>query len=622
MNNKQMSSFKSLKINMRTFTLLFKKYPQLIISNILYNIWTSFTPFVGIYLSSLLIDELVYKQNIEKIKLLVIIILASATFISLITALLKKWKNIHENDIYYKIRGFFFEKLLDMDYSIIDSTENADLLSRIEQNQNGGGWGLTRIISQYNMLLTSIFTIIGGIALTFSLFLSKVPDDNTNFLVLNDPLVSIFVILLLVLFTLLAPLFENKARGYYSSNNNLHNLGNRLFGFYGYLGYEKPKATDIRIYRQDRICNKYFNSKDSIFGSNGFFAKLARGKMGMLCVLSSITSILMIGFVYSFVGLKAWAGAFGIGAVTKYITSITQVSSGLTKFFVIIGDMRTNGYFLEEVFEFMDVPNIMYQGSLTVEKRNDNDYEIECRNVSFKYPGSDDYVLKNINMKFKIGTKMAIVGKNGSGKTTFIKLLCRLYDPTEGEILLNGINIKKYNYLDYLNIFSIVFQDYSMLGFTLGENVAMNSNYDEDLVKDSLEKVGFTLKLKKLKNGLNTYISKNYDKNGVDFSGGETQKIAIARAVYKNSPFVILDEPTAALDPIAEAEIYSKFNELVQDKTTMYISHRLSSCKFCDEILVFDNGNVVEQGSHETLVKNKNGKYYELWNAQAQYYNK
>lgn len=622
MNNEKMSSFKSFKVNLKTFKLLIRKFPQLIISNIIYNIWTSLTPYVGIYLSAILIDELTSEKCIEKIKWLVIIILVSAAIISLVTALLNKWKKTYNNVVYYNRRGLFVEKLLDMDYPNTDSTDNADLLYRIEQNQNGGGWGLDRVIDQYNMLLTSIFTIIGGIALTISLFLCKVPSQNVNFLVLNDPLVSIFVILLLILLSLIAPLFEDKARSYYSSNSNLHNFGNRLFGFYGYLGYQMEKATDIRIYRQDKICEKYFNSKENVFGSKGFFAKLARGKMGILSVLSAITSVLIIGFIYLFVGLKAWAGAFGIGAVTKYITSISQVSSGLTKLFIILGDMKVNAYFLEEVFEFLNIPNTMYQGSLTVEKRNDNDYEIEFRGVSFKYPGSDDFVLKNINMKFKIGTKMAIVGMNGSGKTTFIKLLCRLYDPTEGEILLNGINIKKYDYLDYLNIFSVVFQDYTMFGFTVGENVAMKTDYDETLVKSSLEKVGFTIKLSKMKNGLDTYISHEYDKSGVDISGGEAQKIAIARAVYKNSPFVILDEPTASLDPIAEAEIYSKFNELVKDKTTMYISHRLSSCKFCNEILVFDKGDIVQQGTHENLLKDKDGKYFELWNAQAQYYNK
>ncbi|MDD6795823.1 MAG: ABC transporter ATP-binding protein, partial [Clostridiaceae bacterium] len=205
-------------------------------------------------------------------------------------------------------------------------------------------------------------------------------------------------------------------------------------------------------------------------------------------------------------------------------------------------------------------------------------------------------------------------------KTTFIKLLCRLYDPTEGEILLNGINIKKYNYKEYLSLFSVVFQDFKLFSFSLSQNVASSVDYDEELVIDSLNKSGFSEKLEKLDKGIDTPLYKDFDEEGVEISGGEAQKIAIARALYRNAPFVILDEPTAALDPISEFEIYSRFKDLVGDKTAVYISHRLSSCRFCDDIAVFEDGRIIQRGNHDELLKNKDGKYYELWNAQAQYY--
>ena len=223
-------------------------------------------------------------------------------------------------------------------------------------------------------------------------------------------------------------------------------------------------------------------------------------------------------------------------------------------------------------------------------------------------------------MKFDIGKRLAVVGMNGSGKTTFIKLLCRLYDPTEGVILLNGIDIRKYNYREYMDIFSVVFQDFKLFALKLGENVAASVSYEQDRVVDCLEKAGFSERLAKLENGIETYLYKDYQKDGVEVSGGEAQKIAIARALYKDAPFIVLDEPTAALDPIAEAEIYSKFDEIAGDKTAIYISHRLSSCKFCDEILVFHKGAVIQQGTHEELVADTQGKYHELWHAQAQYY--
>ena len=335
---------------------------------------------------------------------------------------------------------------------------------------------------------------------------------------------------------------------------------------------------------------------------------------------SSAVSVIFTGIAYVFVCLKAWTGAFGIGAVTKYISSITKVYSSVSGCISTIEDMQNNAVFLKQTFEFLDIPNNMYQGSLTTEKRSDRKYEIEFQNVSFRYPGCEQYALRNINLKFKIGQKLAVVGMNGSGKTTFIKLLCRLYDPTEGKILLNGIDIRKYNYKEYMMIFSVVFQDFKLFSLTLGENVAAKINYDEEKVKSALKKSGFYNRLSTMPEGLNTYLYKDFNKKGIIISGGEAQKIAIARAIYKNAPFIILDAPPAALDPIAEAEIYEKFNEITGDKTAIYISHRLSSCKFCDKIVVFHEGSVIQTGTHQELAADKSGKYFQLWTAQAQYY--
>ena len=223
-------------------------------------------------------------------------------------------------------------------------------------------------------------------------------------------------------------------------------------------------------------------------------------------------------------------------------------------------------------------------------------------------------------MKFRIGERLAVVGENGSGKTTFIKLLCRLYDPTEGTILLNGIDIRKYDYDEYIALFSVVFQDFQLLSFSLGQNVAAAVQYSPERARACLQKAGFGDRLSQLPDGLETKFYKDFDENGVQISGGEAQKVALARALYKDAPFVVLDEPTAALDPIAEMEVYEKFNEIVGDKTAVYISHRLSSCRFCDSIAVFDRGSIIQRGTHETLVRDTGGKYAALWNAQAQYY--
>lgn len=236
------------------------------------------------------------------------------------------------------------------------------------------------------------------------------------------------------------------------------------------------------------------------------------------------------------------------------------------------------------------------------------------------YPGSETDALKHLTFRFKLGTKLAVVGRNGSGKSTMIKLLCRLYDPTEGEILLNGINIQKYDYDEYMSLFSVVFQDFQLMSFTLGENVAASRSYDPAKVRRCLEQAGFGDQLSQLPNGLDTYLNQDFDQGGVTMSGGEAQKIALARALYKDAPFMILDEPTAALDPLAEYEVYTRFNDMVRNKTAVYISHRLPSCRFCDEIAVFHQGELVQYGSHPQLLADQNGQYYALWNAQAQYY--
>ena len=617
---KQMPWREMLRLNNRALKLFYKRYPQMILSRLISVVWNSLTPYVSIYLSALVIDELAGSRNVERLQLLVLITLASAAVIALGTALLKKWTEAQSAGMWFKVENILSEKMLDMDYVSLDETHTAELLSTIRQNMNGGGWGLYRVVVAYEELCSSILTILGGISLTVSLFVSRVPVGAGALSALNNPLVVLAVITVMLAVTFIAPVLNNKSGSYYAKHADSHNLGNRLFSFFGWLGYYSELAPDVRIYRQDRICDRHNHNKDDTFCSNGLFARLAWGPMGLFAAAGSAVSVIFTGVVYAFVCLKALAGAFGLGSVTQYVASITKVSGGMSSFVSTLGDMRNNAPFLELTFEFLDIPNNMYQGSLTVEKRNDRKYEVEFRNVSFKYPGSENYALRNVNMKFEIGKRLAVVGMNGSGKTTFIKLLCRLYDPTEGEILLNGIDIRKYNYAEYMNIFSVVFQDFKLFSLTLGENVASGSRIDREKVIDCLNKAGFGGRLAEMPNGIDTYLYTDYEKDGVNVSGGEAQKIAIARALYKDSPFIILDEPTAALDPIAEAEIYGKFDEIAGDKTAIYISHRLSSCKFCDEIAVFHEGAVIQQGTHASLVADESGKYYELWHAQAQYY--
>jgi ATP-binding cassette subfamily B protein len=424
---------------------------------------------------------------------------------------------------------------------------------------------------------------------------------------------------MMVVVSIVAGNLSAKSMSCWSDFSEEATFGNRLFGHFGFIGQDKERSVDIRMNNQQRLVSAYWKTNSS-FGVDGPFGKAAKGKMGVYASLGVCITTLVTGFIYVFTCLKAWGGAFDVGSITQYVGAATAMVTNVFALTDLLGIMKTNAPYLEKTFEFLDIPNAMYQGSLTTEKRADRQYEVEFKNVSFKYPGSDIWALRHVNMKFKVGKRLAIVGENGSGKTTFIKLLCRLYDPQEGQILLNGIDIRKYRYDDYMSIFSVVFQDFRLICQPLGNNVAGSIEYDRERVEKALIDAGFGARLASMDKGLDTMIYKNLTEDGVDVSGGEAQKIAIARALYKDAPFIILDEPTAALDPIAEAEIYGKFDEIAGDKTAIYISHRLSSCKFCDEIAVFHEGAVIQHGTHAELVADVSGKYHELWNAQAQYY--
>lgn len=618
--NKKTSFAAAFKNNLRAWKILFKPCKGIFVSIFLSAFTAAASPLVTIWFSAQLLNELAGSRNPAALRNWVLLTLGATAGIMLLNAILQHWREAEESTFYAKMQSVFGKKRLDMDFPNADSQRVYELQSQIWQSQNFTGYGLRQSIEIFRSGCNALFQIIGGIGLSLGLFFAKIPQaSGLGFL--NSPLFTVGFIALLFAAALAAPVCATKGNSYWERNNEQGTFGNRVFGYFSSASSNRARMADMRFYKQQDIA-EYYLENNNTFSMKSTFAQYAKGPMGLLIALSSCVSAFLTGLIYLLVCIKAWAGAFGLGTATQYIGSVTSFFGGFSELMKCIGVMRINSSFLDTVFELLDTPNTMYQGSLTTEKRSDIQYDVEFRDVSFKYPGSEAYALRHVNMKFKVGSRLAVVGMNGSGKTTFIKLLCRLYDPTEGEILLNGIDIRKYRYDDYMKIFSVVFQDFQLLALPLGQNVAASQTYDAARVLDCLNKAGFGEKLAKMPHGLDTYLYKSVDTEGVDVSGGEAQKIAIARALYKDSPFIILDEPTAALDPIAEAEIYSKFDEIAGDKTAVYISHRLSSCKFCDEIAVFDSGSVIQQGTHSDLLADESGKYFELWNAQAQYYKK
>ena len=608
-----------LQLHWRGVKVLHKINPHHMVALVSNGIISALTPYVTIWLSARIINELSGLRRAEELRYWVVLTLVTEILLGLLRYGLNQWAAAM--DKITSVRedlGPYVKKLFTMDYADVDNQENREKLDTITASLNYAGLGFCMLRAVISELPAAIAGILGAIALTVSLFTTPVPQGSP-LTFLNSPLFLGVTLGVILFVTLLSGHLDSLAGSLYLNINDEGNLGNSLLSAFSSLCRRREYAVDVRLYRQDKIALHYIGSNKTFSYGGPFEEKVVKPGARYESLSASLSAVLT-GFVYLFTCLKAWAGAFGVGYVTQYVSAVTALSRNISTLLSMTGKMRGNAGTMEMIFSFLDIPHSMYQGSLTTEKRADRQYEVEFRDVSFRYPNTETWALRHVNMKFQVGRRLAVVGENGSGKTTFIKLLCRLYDPTEGQILLNGIDIRKYDYRDYMNIFSVVFQDFQLIAQPLGNNVAGAIEYDRERAEKALVDAGFGDRLREMPKGLDTYLYKDLDKEGVEVSGGEAQKIAIARALYKDAPFIILDEPTAALDPLAEAEIYSKFDQIAGDRTAVYISHRLSSCKFCDEIAVFDHGAVVQQGGHEDLLADENGKYHALWHAQAQYY--
>ena len=609
---KKMTITKRISVTMRGFSILKQYCPGLAQGKAMYELINSIQPFVSIWFTAQIVNEISSQRRLKTILLYVL----GAVLINFICALLKSIINHvcneKESQMWSWFGKVFSDKQISLDFVDLENAAIQHQRQEAEENLYMFGNGLAQLFWGISALVRTLVYIVLSLVMTVSLFIST---SGNRFI--DHPIwIGIILVCIAVggLSKSKATISENDVFMEYCKNTVWFN---RVFMFFGKELYMNPeKAKDVRIYSQNTVAEKMLDKLITHERDN----QSDITKMALYPAIAQIIIGLANAICYLFVAIKALFGAFGVGSIVQYVAVLSRLGEGLQELMYILSDNEVYCTHLQNLFEYLDLPNHMYQGSLTVEKRDDNEYYVEFRDVSFKYPNTDTYVLKHVNLKFKVGEKLAVVGMNGSGKTTFIKLMCRLYDPTEGEILLNGVNIKRYDYNEYMSIFSVVFQDFRLFSFPLGQNVSASASYDREKVIECLKKAGFAERLNSLPNDLDTFLYKDIDAEGVEISGGEAQKLALARALYKNTPFIILDEPTAALDPISEYEVYSKFNEIAGTKTSIYISHRLASCRFCDKIAVFHEGEIIQIGINEELLADRRGKYYELWNAQAQYY--
>ncbi len=608
---------KDFNTTKRAIKLIQTFTPNYFLHSFLFAFHLAAAQFIGYYLAAEITDEVTGGKDIKKMAIMIAIMIISELALVLLSKY--SWRRIRVNEIITQQweEIYLNNKSFSMDYKNMEDPEIRAKRQAIVDNRNLGG--LAYLVSRLSHIMRNVINIVFSIIMVSDMFFRHSDKPLNGIIGFADSwvaslLLGIVIIVSCVVSFVSIHLVESNN---YKINKKISST-KKIYSYYlgDYLDDSKA-CKDVHIFNQQELINDasnkiHLNWISLIKEKTDFWKKHTEKTI--------ILEYIILGLIYTFVALKAIAGTFGIGSFVKYATCIQKLLWNTNDFGAMLSRMHTLNEYIEDFFEYVDIPTEMHYGTIPTEKRMDNKYDIEFHNVSFKYPNADKYAIKNLNLKFKVGDRIAVVGMNGSGKTTMIKLLCRLYDPTEGYITLNGIDIQKYDYEDYLKLFSVVFQDFKLFSFSVGENVATSVDYDEEKVWSSLEKAGMLERVKAMPKGLKTPVYKDFEEDGVEISGGEAQKLAIARALYKDAAFVILDEPTASLDPIAEHEIYFRFNDMVKDKTAVYISHRLSSCRFCDRILVFDNGQLIQDGSHENLLENPDGKYSELWNAQAQYY--
>ena len=336
-------------------------------------------------------------------------------------------------------------------------------------------------------------------------------------------------------------------------------------------------------------------------------------------VLDVTLSLLRNGLAYAYLIALALKGDLSAAEFLLFFTTISEFSARVTGILKGLNELHKECTDISYVLEYLDIEEpFRFQGGVVIPDAEN--YELTLENVSFKYPQSKEYILRNVNLTIRAGEKLAVVGLNGAGKTTLIKLLCGFYDPEEGRVLLNGMDIREFNRQEYYGKFTAVFQEYKLLDVTVKENVAQQvDNIDDEKVKDCLEKAGLLEFTNTLPEGIDSHMGRNVFLDGTLLSGGQTQRLILARALYKDAPILILDEPTAALDPIAENDIYMKYNEMTKGRTAIFISHRLASTRFCDRILFLSDGQITEEGTHEQLL-DKDGEYAHLFEVQSRYY--
>ena len=590
---KEKSEFNIVSNILYSLKTVFKLSPIMFLTKIMVILAEISFKVYAIYETKIILDKFQTDDNLKNVLLLIVGLLVLYAVISLIQS------------VFYAIENYIFDKtayilsqkacklMCEADYDKLESPEYKNLLT---QHMNFATAPLDMFYAFFELLKSIIMIVVFGTLVS----------------TLHPLIFLMLVVMAVVHFFAKKPLVKLQHK------LNIDMVANdRKFNYVTRISNDFENAKEVRLYDMSPWINEI---SDDCLKTHRHLHSRIQWRAFLTGSINNFLNLLRDAFAYIYLIIMFSKNAIIVGDFTMYFSAITSLSGTLTGLSEKITELTKYDLKIKDIRKTEKMPSSRNRGKgISAPKEN---IEIEFRNVSFRYPNAENDTIKNISFKIKAGEKLALVGVNGAGKTTIVKLLCGLYLPTEGEILLNSHPINDYNIYEYYSLFSAVFQDISLMPYSIAENIAATTEKDEidfEKVKNSIEIAGLKERVDALPLGVDTPFNKNVNEGAVDFSGGEKQKLALARAIYLDRPMLILDEPTAALDPIAENEMYMKFNEISRGQTAMFISHRLASTRFCDRIIHLENGEIIENGTHDELIA-ANGKYAMMYGLQSKYY--
>lgn len=593
---------------------LFKMVPQLFVLIILIALIESVLPFINVVATQMMIDGLLEHRSVGKMVSVLAVALALHAALHLISGLLRWRREIDQVKLELEFQKM--QSIHEMNLSLmqVESTEIQELKRNIEQAKMRNG-GIEKIVSYFEIGVKNILTIIVAGAMFGGVCIGIQRDGRSSTVGFLLPIIGL--ILVLIISTVIIHKLQAGQTVLVADLNEQANRANG--GAFSYIQFISNYhfGKEIRMFSLGSYLCDFFDKLWTSSIGYSIVQRLGKEKAKIPCINVLCNEIITI-FVYISAIWQACLKAITIGHVIVYINSVKILFQSIVSMIGLGSELISTGIFLEPYVKLM-----------TIEEENrceDSDtlqhipiHEIRFEHVYFKYPGHEHWILEDVSFSLKSLEKMAVVGENGAGKSTLIKLLCRFYEPDRGCIKLNGLDVRTFDKQQYRKIISAVFQDFSLPAFKLGNVISGRDDFDHEKAENALRDVGVmdnAEKWKKETDIFEQYIYQDFSGNGVELSGGEGQKIAIARALYKEAQLMIMDEPTAALDPISESVIFQDFHRLCQEKMCIFISHRLYSCKVCDFILVLEDGKVVQKGTHHELAA-CNGVYKRLWDAQA-----